>query len=88
MSPPQYEIQIASKALRNLARLDVTVRRRIRVAIDTLSENPRPHGVIKLTGPGDLYRIRVGDYRVVYSINDMIRVVQVTQVGHRSKIYD
>jgi mRNA interferase RelE/StbE len=53
-----------------------------------LAENPRPAGVKKLKGNNeDLYRIRSGDYRVVYSIEDEIRVVDIRKIGHRKDIY-
>jgi mRNA interferase RelE/StbE len=61
-------------------------RTRISKAIHLLGSEPRPRGVTKLTG-AELYRIHVGDYRVVYAIDDTIRVVSVTSVGHRRDIY-
>ncbi len=52
-----------------------------------LAENPRPVTCKKLQGADDLYRIRVADYRIVYSINDAILVIEIIRIGHRSKIY-
>ncbi len=56
-------------------------------AIHSLAENPRPNGYIKLKGK-DAYRIRVGDYRIIYEIIDKILLVDVIDVGHRSDIYE
>jgi len=56
--------------------------------INGLAENPRPSGVKKLKGISeDLYRIRSGDYRVIYSISDQIRIVDIRKIGHRKDIY-
>jgi prevent-host-death family protein len=86
MSPvSEYRIEIessAAKALSRIARVDQT---RIVEAIAALATDPRPHGATKLTGT-DGWPIRVGDYRVVYLIEDTIRVVTVTRIGHRRKI--
>lgn len=60
---------------------------RLRVAIDGLAENPRPPGCVKLQGGDELFRVRVGDYRIVYQIQDAVLVVLVVQVGHRREIY-
>lgn len=58
------------------------------VAIDGLKENPRPNGVKKLKSTDEnLYRIRVGDYRILYTIEDTIQIVDITKVGHRRYIY-
>jgi mRNA interferase RelE/StbE len=59
---------------------------RVRDAIRSLSANPRPHGCVKLTGRSGL-RIRVGDYRVIYEVDDGQRVVTVLHVGHRRDVY-
>ncbi len=82
-----YTVQIAVRALRDLARLDKPIRRRIRDAIDRLGEDPRPHGAKALQGQPGLFRIRVGDDLVVWEIRDRVRVVLVVRVGHRGDIY-
>ncbi len=56
-------------------------------ALDSLAKNPRPPGCVKLQGGDDLYRVRVGDYRVVYTIQDTVLVVLVVEAGHRRDIY-
>jgi mRNA interferase RelE/StbE len=82
-----YSIQILPSAERAIANLDGTQRRRIGAKIDTLATNPRPAGVKKLKGEDDLWRMRVGDYRVVYEIRDRHLVVLVVTVGHRREVY-
>ena len=62
------------------------MRERIREAIDGLAEQPRPVGCQKLAGRDD-YRIRIGEYRVVYAVDDAERVVIVARVGHRREVY-
>ena len=59
----------------------------LKPAIFALGHNPRPLGCKKLTGPGDLYRIRVGEWRVVYTVEDSRLVVLVVRVGHRGDVY-
>ncbi len=82
-----YRIEAAPSARRDMKRLVGPVRRRVADAIDALAETPRPAGVKKLAGRGDLYRVRVGDYRIVYRIEDDRLVVLVIRVGHRRDVY-
>jgi mRNA interferase RelE/StbE len=82
-----YRIEIARDALRALAKLDKPIRRRIQAAIDKLQHDPRPHGAIALRGLPGAHRIRVGDYRVIYTVEDDQLVVLVVDLGHRSEIY-
>ncbi|WP_367154036.1 type II toxin-antitoxin system RelE/ParE family toxin [Methylomonas sp. HYX-M1] len=82
-----YSIAYKPSAEKSLSRLPLDVCRRLLVAIDNLAENPRPSGVKKLQSPIDLYRIRVGDYRVIYIIEDSKLKILVVAVGHRSDIY-
>lgn len=67
--------------------LPAVVNVRISAAIDGLKDTPRPPGCKKLQGREDLWRIRVGDYRIIYAIDDTIRVVDVRRIGHRGDIY-
>ena len=60
---------------------------RISRRIDTLAERPRPDGVKKLEGEGGLYRIRVGDYRVIYKIKDKLLLGLVLTLGKRADVY-
>jgi mRNA interferase RelE/StbE len=82
-----YEVFISPAARRDLKHIRGPIRRRIGDAIDGLVEEPRPPGHTKLAGEDHLYRIRVGDYRIVYQIEDDRLVVLVVRVGHRKDIY-
>jgi mRNA interferase RelE/StbE len=62
------------------------LRNRIQTAIDDLATDPRPSGAVKLAGRND-YRIRVGDHRIVYGIDDPSRVVLVARIAHRREVY-
>jgi mRNA interferase RelE/StbE len=83
-----YTITFKESALKELSALQKPVVKKIAAAIDKLAINPRPSGVKKLSGGNEnLYRIRVGDYRVIYVIEDVIRVVNMRKIGHRKDIY-
>lgn len=83
-----YSISITQSALKELKQLDKPVVKKIEKLIDGLSANPRPPGVKKLKGlEEEVYRVRTGDYRVIYVIEDKLRVVEVRKVGHRKDIY-
>ena len=82
-----YKITITSRAERELRRLDKSVKNRIVPAIQALAHIPRPHGCLKVKGE-DIWRIRVGDWRIGYGIDDQARVVDVIRVDHRSQFYD
>lgn len=73
----------AEKELRALPRADVA---RLVKRIGALADNPRPHGAEKLSG-GEQYRVRQGDYRIVYSIDDAAFRVEVVKIGHRREVY-
>lgn len=81
-----YQLAILRRAVKELAQLPEKDRLRIEADIESLATNPRPHGVKKLTGR-EGYRIRSGDYRVVYEITDRQRTVTVLHVGNRKDIY-
>lgn len=84
----QFTIVIEGAARRSIERLPRDVQERVRSRIDALAENPRPHGVKRLTGrTGDLLRLRVGDYRVIYRVEDARLVVVVVTVSHRREVY-
>jgi mRNA interferase RelE/StbE len=82
-----HRVEISPTARRGLRRLPIGVRDRIRSAIDALAADPRPRGAIKMVGFGDRYRLRVGDYRVVYDVLDDVLLVVVIRAGHRRDIY-
>ena len=81
-----YRIEISSIARRQIKKLARSVQDRIRVRIRKLAEEPRPRGCTKLVNE-DEYRIRVGDYRVIYEIYDDELVVKILEAGHRRDIY-
>ena len=82
-----YSISFARSARKELERLPGDIADRILAKVETLCGNPRPAGVIKLHGQKNLWRLRVGDYRVVYSINDFSRTVDVSIIRHRRDVY-
>lgn len=82
-----HRIDVAPAAVRQLKKLDPQARRRVQAAIEILAETPRPAGAKKLVGEGDLWRVRTGDYRVVYSIDDGVLLVLIVAVGHRREVY-
>lgn len=83
----RYAIQWSPKAVKELADLDNAIIRRIRTAVATLADNPHPIKSLKLSGSTNQWRIRIGDYRVVYEIHDDRLIVLVIRVGHRKEIY-
>jgi mRNA interferase RelE/StbE len=83
-----YSILISPSALKELQRLQKPDVKKIGKIINGLALDPRPVGVKKLKGGSEeLYRIRSGDYRVIYSIEDEIKVVDIRKIGHRKDIY-
>ena len=82
-----YRVLLERGAERDLARLSSEIHVRVITAIQALENNPRPPGCRKLVGSKDDWRIRVGDYRVIYEIADEIRVVRVNRVRHRREVY-
>lgn len=82
-----YRIQVAPAAVRQLRKLDGSASRRVQAAIELLAEEPRPSGAKKLVGGDGEWRVRTGDYRIVYEINDGVLLVLVVAVGHRREVY-
>jgi mRNA interferase RelE/StbE len=82
-----YQIEIDSRAARQLRKLPREVQVSVAKVIDGLKENPRHHKVEHLSGAKNLYRVRAGDYRVVFTIRDDVLIVLVVAVGHRKEIY-
>lgn len=87
MSSRRYEVGLSPKAEKQLDALPRPIQRRIVEAVEGLESNPRPHGIKKLEGADNLWRIRVGDYRIVYTIEDDQLIVLVVKIGHRREIY-
>lgn len=82
-----YSILLAPAAERQLKALTEPAQKRIVKRLRILKDNPRPQGVKKLTGEEDLYRIREGDYRIVYTIQDKKLIVLVVKIGDRKEVY-
>jgi len=82
-----YRVLLERTAEKDLSRLSSEMHDRVIAAIQSLATNPRPRGCRKLAGSKHDWRIRVGDYRVVYEIADEIRVVRVNRVRHRREVY-
>ncbi len=82
-----YTIEFSPRAARQFKDLPKQVQVRLKTKIDALSENPRPRGVEKLKGEDDLYRIRVGDFRVIYQVKDNALIVLIVKIGDRKEVY-
>jgi mRNA interferase RelE/StbE len=82
-----FSVQISSAAQKEILKLEARVQRRVKAKIEALASNPRPMGAIKLQSSTPLYRIRDGDYRVVYQINDASLIVLVVKVADRKDVY-
>jgi len=84
----EYSITFAASAKKELKDLEPNATGRVLPKIRELSGNPRPTGCRKLHGYKDRWRIRVGNYRVVYSIDDEQRIVDITRIAHRKDAYE
>jgi mRNA interferase RelE/StbE len=84
----KYSIEIKHSAQKELDALDDTLFARIDTKIVALSSSPRPAGCRKLKGYKDHWRIRIGDYRVIYILDDDAQTVTITHVAHRREVYD
>jgi len=82
----KYTVLVERYAQKKILKLDKKVIPTIKAAIAELASNPRPFGFKKLKGE-DAYRIRVGDYRIIYEIDDLVVLVTVVSVGHRKDVY-
>lgn len=83
-----YRVELSAKALVWLEGcLDAKLKRRIGQAIDALAMNPKPPGCVKLAGEDDVWRVRVGDYRILYEVHDDRLWVLVIRIAKRSEAY-
>ena len=82
-----YGVQLAASAARSLRKLDRATEVKIANAIDSLSSDPRPTGCVKLSDEEAIYRIRVSNYRILYSIADDVLIVLVIAIGNRREVY-
>lgn len=83
----EYEILISSKAEKQLKKLPQQYLTLIDAAISALALEPRPSGCKKLTGYDDYYRIRLGDYRIIYGVFDKVLKIEIIKVAHRKDVY-
>jgi len=82
-----YEVVLAPAAARQLRKFDPQVRRRIQAAIELLATEPRPPAATRLVGGAGEWRVRTGDYRIVYEIEEELLIVLVLSTGQRREIY-
>lgn len=83
----RYQVEVDRAAAKLLRKLDPPVQARLVAAIAALGVDPRPEGCIALTGHPGLLRVRVGDYRIVYAVNDSVLLVLVVHLGHSRDVY-
>jgi mRNA interferase RelE/StbE len=84
---PRYTVEIARRAVTVITALPRPEQQRVRAAIDLLAATPRPPGCVALSGEPHAYRVRVGDYRIVYEVIDDRLVVHAARVGHRREVH-
>ncbi len=82
-----YEIIIQRQAQRHFRRIPKNDADAIRERIDSLARNPWPRGIVKLRTKTDLWRVRQGDYRIVYSIDDNQKIITISDINHRKQVY-
>jgi len=82
-----FDIVLERSVEKDLRKLNDQVHDRVINSISTLADNPRPPGVKKLAGTANDWRIRVGDYRVLYEIAESVRIIRIYRVGHRKNVY-
>lgn len=82
-----YRVTLAPSAARQLRKFDPQVRRRIQAALELLASEPRPPAASQLVGGSGEWRVRTGDYRIVYEIHDVHLLILVLRMGHRREIY-
>ena len=82
-----YRIEFSPAAARQLRKLDGRTQRRIQAVVELLAQKPRPAGAKKLVGRHSEWRVRTGNYRIIYEVDDGVLVVLVLAVGHRREVY-
>jgi mRNA interferase RelE/StbE len=86
--PDGYKIELGRSAKRELGAMRNPVLKRVLAALDALASDPRSPGCVKLSGHDTKYRVRAGDYRIIYEIDDAGRSVWVSRIRHRREVYD
>lgn len=82
-----YRVLVSRRVRKQISRIDRLNQLRIRAALDLLATQPRPPKCVALAGFESTYRVKVADYRILYSVHDEIRVIAVIRVGHRREVY-
>ena len=82
-----YRIEVKPSVAKALGKLPRDVQTRLAAKIDSLAQDPRPKGAKKLSGEAETYRVRSGDYRVIYQIREEALLVLVVRIGHRREVY-
>jgi mRNA interferase RelE/StbE len=82
-----YTIEFTSSAQKEILHLPVLIQQRLEPIFNNLERQPRPHGCKKITGRLNTWRIRIGDYRILYEINDRANMILVFHILHRKEIY-
>ena len=83
----RYEVRLTLSAQRQLRKLPRDIAARLRPVLMALAEDPRPAGVVKLSDEENAWRVRVGDYRIIYEIHDKVLLVLVVDMEHRGDAY-
>ncbi len=81
-----YRVEFTKSAEKAFSKLPKQVQRQLQADINQLAELPRPPGCLKMKGRQDLWRVRSGDYRIIYQVRDNVLVVVIVDIGHRSSI--
>ena len=82
-----YQVVLSKTAEKTLSKLPALIVSKIIPVLQSLENNPRPIGCKKLKGFSNLWRIRIGNYRIIYAIEDVILLIDVREIGHRKDIY-
>ncbi|MBF2058334.1 MAG: type II toxin-antitoxin system RelE/ParE family toxin [Cyanobacterium sp. T60_A2020_053] len=83
----EYQIKFKSSTVKEFKNLPSSMQKRIGDILEKMKQNPRTSGVLKLKGDSQLYRVRVGDYRIIFNIDDEQKLVKVTRIRHRQDVY-
>ena len=83
----KYRIEFSTTAERQFKKLQKEVQARLKNRIDILAENPFPRGLKKLSAEEDLYRLRIGDYRIIYQVQGKALLILILKLGHRKNVY-
>lgn len=83
----KYEVRLSKRADRELDSLESAIKDRIFSRLEELSQDPFPRGVVNLQGREGVYRVRVGDYRILYEVFTIDRLVLIEKIDHRSRVY-